>query len=159
MKLLSAPGVARRVLRAGWTSRRAVPTLIHAAAVLLVVELMVRCVPLPRASRMLGVSVDLAPATGLQPVLAPEQLDRRAARQLRCAYFVAGVWPFSRGPCLRRALVGGHLVRRLQPTVRLGMGTTDGRLFAHAWLEIEGRPLEDVSSIQMFQHRSAEVSV
>ena len=49
-------------------------------------------------------------------------LPPRAARQMRCTRRVADAWPFSQGPCLRRALVAGHLLRDLDPPLRLGFG-------------------------------------
>ena len=69
-------------------------------------------------------------------------------RRVSCAAPAASPtsWPFSHGPCLRRALVGGHLLRDLDPAVRLGVTGTGDELLAHAWLEIDGRPLEPSSS-------------
>jgi hypothetical protein len=47
--------------------------------------------------------------------------------------------------------VAGHLLRRLDPALRLGLtGAGDG-VFGHAWLEIGDRPLEDVAAFSLFQ--------
>ena len=40
-------------------------------------------------------------------------------------------------PCLRRSLVAGHLLRRHDPSLRLGVGGAGDALFAHAWIEID----------------------
>ena len=116
-----------------------------------VVELLIRWVPLPRLSRLLGVrSTSRRPSRG-----AAALLRRRAAaaarRQLRCTCRVADVWPFSRGPCLRRSLVAGHLLRVTIPAVRLGVAGAGDTLLAHAWLEIDDRPLENVAGLGVFQ--------
>ena len=50
-----------------------------------------------------------------------------------------------------RALVGGHLLRQLHPAVRLGVAATGDELLAHAWLEIDGRPLEAVEHFARFE--------
>jgi hypothetical protein len=132
-------------------------TTVHAVAVLIVVELLIRWVPLPRLSRMLGVEVNLQPARSEAEQLPVGELPARARRQLRCTRRVADAWPFSRGPCLRRALVGGHLIRHLHPAVRLGVTGAGDTLLAHAWLEIDGRPLEAVAQFNAFQRASTEV--
>jgi hypothetical protein len=77
-------------------------------------------------------------------------LPPRVARQVRCTRRVADAWPFSRGPCLRRALVTGNLLRRLDPALRLGLAGSGDAVFAHAWLELDDRPLEDVAAFRLF---------
>jgi transglutaminase superfamily protein len=136
---------------------REILTMMHAGAVLAVVELLIRWVPLPRLSRILGVEVSLEPVGSNPRQLPVAELPTRARRQLRCTRRVADAWPFSRGPCLRRALVGGHLIRHLHPAVRLGVAGAGDTLLAHAWLEIDGRPLETVTQFNAFQRRSTEV--
>ena len=79
--------------------------------------------------------------------LTPLRPAARAARDR-----VADAWPFSRGPCLRRTLVLGHLLREHDPALRLGVAGAGDDLNAHAWLEIDGQPLEDVTSFALFQH-------
>jgi hypothetical protein len=122
--------------------------------VLVVVELLIRWVSLPRLSRMLGVRVNLAP---VRPEVAPfpiEELPARDRRRLRCTRRVADAWPLSKGPCLRRSLVAGHLLRQHRPAVRLGLAGRGDDVLAHAWLEIDDRPLENISGLNVFQ-RSA----
>ncbi len=131
-------------------------TTLHAVSILVIVELLIRSVPLPRLSRLLGVRVDFQPARADPERLAVRELPPRAERQLRCTRRVADAWPFSRGPCLRRALVGGHLIRDLDPAVRLGVAGTGDSIHAHAWLEIDGRPLETVTGFRAFQQTPVE---
>jgi hypothetical protein len=154
---VTQPGILRflrRVPRLRELPPKEILTTLRVAVVIVVVEVLVRIVPLPRLSRLLGVEVDLGPRTGTGEQLPLRELPERARRQLRCTRRVADAWPFSQGPCLRRALVGGHLLRRLRPSVRLGLTGTGDQLLAHAWLEIDGRPLETVDHFVRFEHPS-----
>jgi hypothetical protein len=126
-------------------------TTIHAALVLGVVELAVRRMQLPRLCRLLGVRLNLAPPVPAAERLRIRDLPPHAARQVRCTRRVADAWPFSRGPCLRRALVTGNLLRRFHPALRLGFEGTGNDVRGHAWLEIDDRPLEDVAAFSLFQ--------
>jgi hypothetical protein len=51
--------------------------------------------------------------------------------------------------------VGGHLLRELGPSVRLGVARAGDELLAHAWLEIGGRPLESVEHFARFERQGA----
>jgi Transglutaminase-like superfamily len=156
--VLSRSGVGRfgrRIARAWRIPPRELVTTLHVVAVLGVVELLVRSVPLPRLSRFLGLRLNLAPARqNVQPLLETA-LPVRAQRQLRCAHRVADVWPFSKGPCLRRSLVVGHLLRQYDPAVRLGLAGSGDALVAHAWIEIDGCPLESVIDFEVFEQVGA----
>ena len=44
------------------------------------------------------------------------------------------------------------MIRDLDPVLRLGYSAT--KAGAHAWIEIDGRPLEDVSDFVAFQRRT-----
>jgi Transglutaminase-like superfamily len=149
------PSVRRLVMRGPLAALRLplpeLLTTVHAALVLVLVEVMVRRVALPRLCRLLDVRLNLEPPPPDAERIRVRDLPPRAARQVRCTRRVAGAWPFSRGPCLRRALVTGHLLRDLSPALRLGLAGSDGEVFAHAWLEIDDRPLEDVASFSLFQ--------
>jgi len=123
--------------------------------VIVLVELMIRWVRLPRLARMLGLSVSLSPSSPGAVRLPLKDLPPSARRQLRCTRRIADRWPFSRGPCLRRALVAGHLLSRHEPAVRFGVAGAGDDLYAHAWLEIGGRPLENVESFDTFQNSSS----
>ncbi len=99
-----------------------------------------RLVPLPTLARWFGVPVraDRDERPGTAP-LAPT--ERRRIAVIRA---VARRWPLGPGPCLRSALVEGRALRRRQPVLRLGVagGRSGGPLVAHAWVEVDGRPLE-----------------
>jgi hypothetical protein len=154
---VTRPGLqrfVRRIRRVRELPPKEILTTLRVAVVIVVVEVLVRVVPLPRLSRLLGVEVDLGPRIGSGEQLPLRELPERARRQLRCTRRVADVWPFSQGPCLRRALVGGHLLRRLHPAIRLGLTGSGDELLAHAWLEIDGRPLETVDHFVRFEHPS-----
>lgn len=135
---------------------REIVTTLHAFAVIVVIELLIRTVPLPRLSSMLGCRVNLEPVVPGAQRLWLKELPERARRQVRCTRRVAHVWPFSDGPCLRNALIAGHLLRDEDPAIRLGLMTTGDDLYAHAWLEIDGRPLEHVAAFDVFHHNTQE---
>lgn len=111
-----------------------------ALALAVVVECGLRLLRLPRLSRLLGVPLDTSgqrEVDGADPVIVP----RWARRRLRCARRALRHWPFG-DSCLRLALVGGCLVRRLDPVLRIGVAKQDGRVRAHAWLEVGGVSLD-----------------
>lgn len=145
----------RWVLR---TPSREIFTTFHAAVVLVAVELLIRWVPLPRLTRMLGLRISLEPVRPDAERLHPADLSPLAVRQLRCAHRVADAWPFSNGPCLRRSLVAGHLLRRCRPALRLGVAGAGDKLIAHAWVEIDDRPLDSVVGLNVFQRGPAEAT-
>lgn len=139
------------MIRVGVSDPAEVTSTIHAFVVLLVVEPLIRTRPLERVAELLGCRLDLSPGRPDAAPLRDIDLSLVTQRHLRASRRVTGSWPFSKGPCLRRALVGGHLIRRLAPSIRLGFDRRENdELFAHAWLEIEGRPLEDISELQLF---------
>jgi hypothetical protein len=154
--LARLPDRTRRLLR---LPPRDIATILHATAVLLFVEALIRWVPLPRLSRMLGVRVNVGPAAPNSEQLPDDALTDRDRRQLRCTMRVTEAWPLSKGPCLRRSLLAGHLLRRHHPAVRLGMATAAAGLYAHAWLEIDDRPLESVAEMIVFQSTTAGTAV
>lgn len=142
------------VARLGRLRPRDLLAALHVAVVLAVVELLVRWVPLPRLSRLVGVRVDLGPAPAAAEPLASSDLPLRERRQLDWTRRLSDAWPFSRGPCLRRALVGGHLLRRRAPVIRLGVMGSGDDLVGHAWLEIDGRPVDPVAGVTPFRRPS-----
>jgi hypothetical protein len=59
--------------------------------------------------------------------------------RLRAVDLVFKVWRFGpAGDCLRRSLVTGHLIRELDPVLRLGVRRDGSRVRAHAWIEARG---------------------
>jgi Transglutaminase-like superfamily len=118
---------------------------LHALVVLVVVELSIRWVRLPHLARLLGVRLDLGPVRTDHADGGPVALPDRSLRRLRGTARVVHVWPFCQGPCLRQSLVAAHLLRDQHAAVRLGVAGTGSDVRAHAWIEIDGRPLEDVA--------------
>jgi hypothetical protein len=127
-------------------------TTLRAVVLISIVESLIRWVPLPRLCRLLDCRIDLRPADPNAEQLQLTDLPPRARRQVSCTNRVADAWPFGKGNCLRSTLVSGHLLRDLDPTVRLGVREWAGTLSAHAWLEVDGRPLERVAGYVPFQH-------
>jgi hypothetical protein len=99
------------------------------------VEMAIRCLPLPMVTRLAGVS--LATDAPARAVPAPT-LTATERRTLRWAETVMRRWPFGTGACLRQSLVIGRFLRRLQPTLRIGVARDGNVISAHAWLEIPG---------------------
>lgn len=111
-----------------------------ALGVAVAVEIGLRTIRLSRLSRWLGVPL----ATGSDPRTSDPRLvvvPRRARRRLAAAGRALRYWPFGNS-CLRVALVGGFLVRDLDPILRIGVAKHDGEIKAHAWLEIGGLSLD-----------------
>lgn len=119
-------------------------TCLRVFAVFAFVELLIRWVPLPRLAQLLGVHLDVR-AVGSAPRTSPVVLSPAAQRQLKCAWWVAARWPFGAGPCLRRSLATAHLLRSSGAMLRIGFPNRPAMSVAHAWVEIDRRPLEDVS--------------
>lgn len=127
-------------------------TTLRALFVLAGVEVVIRKMSLPKLSRALGVPLALGPPTATKG-MQDDELAPEVARALRSAARVTRAWPFCAGPCLRRALVGGHLTRSSDPAIRIGVAAgPDDTVLAHAWLELGGRPLEDVDGFEPFQY-------
>lgn len=128
-------------------------TLAHGLAVLCGVELAIRWVPLPRLAGLLGAPLDLSPDDPA-PDRPPPALDERAWRRVALLRRLARLWPWGAGPCLRESLVIGHALRRWDPVLRLGVAGRDGRISAHAWLEVAGAPLYGADGFAVFADRA-----
>ncbi|MBP8273969.1 MAG: lasso peptide biosynthesis B2 protein [Acidobacteria bacterium] len=80
------------------------------------------------------------------PTLAPEAQSLR-----RCVVSVhrTGRYAPYRGNCLSQSLTLIWLLRRhgLRPTLRLGVKVSDAKLDAHAWVELNGRVLNDTQDV------------
>jgi Transglutaminase-like superfamily len=143
--------LARRARSIVRTPPRELLTAAHVVVVIAVVEALIRWVPLQRLSELFGVRLNLAPVGAPAEQLPLSALSPRARRQVRCTRRVADVWPFAAGPCLRRSLVVGHLLRGQHPALRLGVAGDGDGLLAHAWIEIDDRPLEGIAGYAVFQ--------
>lgn len=126
-------------------------TTARALTVLIAVEATIRWVPLPRLARILGVRIDLTPSESSSAPVTIDSLSAKSQRALRSTNRVTRWSPFWSGPCLRRSLVAAHLVRDLDPAVRIGIAGATEDLRAHAWIEIDHAPLEDIGEFTSFQ--------
>lgn len=117
--------------------------LVRTAAALVlvaVVEVGLRTLRLPLLTRLVGVPLDTSAREqreSPEPVIVPRWARRRLSATRRALKY----WPFG-DTCLRFALVGGFLVRRLEPVLRIGVASHEGQIKAHAWLEVGGLSLD-----------------
>lgn len=117
---------------------------VAALMVAVVVESGLHTLTLPRLARSLGVPLDPSTRSEVEiadPVIVPHWARRRLVATRRALRW----WPFG-DSCLRMALVGGCLVRRLDPVLRIGVMRHEGEIKAHAWLEIGGLSLDPGSA-------------
>jgi hypothetical protein len=124
------------------------PQLALVAIVALAVETGLRFSTLPRLTRLLGIRLahdsESVPQqdSELPPCLPAAWIRRRAVTVNRLLRH----WPFE-DTCLRRALVLGHRIRRLDPTLVIGVKHDDsGALTAHAWLAVAGVALDPLAT-------------
>lgn len=103
-----------------------------------VVEVGVRRIPLPRLTGRIGIRLECEGSTPSVDVERLPQWARRRAMLASCAFAHLPV----RVTCLRRSLIVGQRLRALQPSLCLGAERVDGRLEAHAWLEVGGVRLD-----------------
>ena len=159
----SVPAGLRRFVRLPADERR---TTVYALAVLLVVEATIRWTRLPRLARALGVAFDAqgsrssgSSMRGIEFVSAPMTTREAASeadlpapviRARRSVDRLMRIWPFGAGPCLRESLVLGHLIRARDPVLRLGVARHGYRVRAHAWIELDGQPVNDPKGFVAF---------
>lgn len=122
------------------------PRHLPVVAVTAAVEIGMRTLRLPRLARLLGVRLE----THGQPVedAAPPDptVVRRVRRAGRAIDRVLRRWPFG-DTCLRRALILGFLIRRLGPTLLIGVRRNEeGEIAAHAWLVVGGTTLDPLAA-------------
>ena len=129
-------------------SRLRDPQIVLAALVALVVEAGLRFSTLPRLTQILGVQLaqDYEPKqqqdSALPSGLPVVWLRRRALAVNRVFRHL----PFN-DTCLRRALVLGQRIRRLHPTLVIGVRHDEsGALAAHAWLVVGGVTLDPLAA-------------
>lgn len=119
---------------------RFVAESVRAVVTLAVIEACLRTGGVDTACARLGVRSDLASAR--PPRAGNVVLPRRTRTPVRACCAVASAWPAG-DTCLRRCLLLGHRLRRLDPVLRIGVRRdTDAAFAAHAWLEIDGVPLD-----------------
>lgn len=119
---------------------REVPETLRTGFVALAVELGLRLTTLPKLASALGTPLALEeepwPSPAEPPAPATELPDWAKAR-VRIAQRVLRHWPFG-DTCLRQALISGQRLRRLRPSLHVGVAKVDGQVRAHAWLVIGG---------------------
>lgn len=130
--------MTRRVVRVAALPAAEQRATLHALLALAVVEALIRWVRLPRLAGLLGIALQQrGTAAGVGAVEAPAT----TTAAVRATQRVLRRWPFGRGPCLRESLVLGHLLRRHEPVLRIGVAGSGADLRAHAWLEVGGHVL------------------
>ena len=132
----TAPPCARSPLHGRRVSALELCALARVTMLAVAVEVAVRVLPLPVVARALRVSLTRPPAcAGAATLPELSRAERRAVRMVRG---LMRRWPWGQGTCLRRSLVVGHVLRRHDPWLRVGVARTAGDIGAHAWLEIRG---------------------
>jgi hypothetical protein len=124
----------RRLTPADWSAGG------QAWLALLAVDLGLRLLSFPRVDRLFTLRrVRTPPAT-------PELAEATAARLAWATRAAARrhLWPM---PCLPQSLCLRWLLARrgIAAELRLGVAREEGRLTAHAWVEIDGRPLGEAA--------------
>ncbi len=116
------------------------PELCAALAVAVFVEVGLRVTTLPRLARVLGTPLSVpepGPGASMAEPQEPVALPASAERQVRATRRILRHWPFG-DTCLRQALISGQRMRRLDPTLHVGVAKLDGEVRAHAWLVVRG---------------------
>ncbi|WP_158602897.1 lasso peptide biosynthesis B2 protein [Jiangella rhizosphaerae] len=122
------------------------PSVVAAVVIAATVEAGLRVMRLPRLAAWLGAPLGLELESPLMPADGgTTRLTAAERRRLRAVWRVLRHWPFG-DTCLRRALVSGHVLRRRRPVLRVGVAKIEGRIQAHAWLEIDGVSLDPVGA-------------
>lgn len=83
------------------------------------------------------------------PILSAAPRSREELEAIGALVNTAGNQAPVRSTCLTRSLLLIWLLRRrgVRGELRLGVRLLDGRLEAHAWVEYEGNPLNDVRDV------------
>ena len=138
---MSAGTAVRRLATAARLPARQKVDAVQLVIVATMVELGLRLTTLPRLARLLRVRValDAAPSTVVD--VDGLALDERERERLDVAWRILRRRPFN-GTCLRRAMLGGFVLRRRDHAVRIGVRKTNGVVAAHAWLELDGVSLD-----------------
>jgi len=134
MKAQTLVGRARQLLD---------PQFAVAAVVALVVEIGLSISTVPRVTRLLGIrNVGDLEVMSAGAAVDVDWIRRRSTQVHR----VFRRWPFG-NTCLRRALVLGQRIRRLDPLLVIGVRHDEaGRLLAHAWLVVGGTALDPMAA-------------
>ncbi|GAA0336006.1 hypothetical protein GCM10009529_13200 [Micropruina glycogenica] len=109
--------------------------MLTAAALAIRAEVAIRRHGVAGAARVGGLQLAMDGAAA--PVASPTEagLTDRELEQLDIAWRMLRWGPFN-GTCLRRAVVGGYFLRHHEPLLRIGVTKIDGKVAAHAWVEV-----------------------
>jgi hypothetical protein len=142
---------AGHALARGLVNRvRDVRELIVVLVIACVVEVSLRRSTLPATTQRLGITLDTTGGSeALSRACASPMLAVTARRQVRAVQLVMRCWPFG-DTCLRRCLVLGQRLRRVDPVLVIGVRrTTPGEVAAHSWLVAGGQSLDPTSRLFM----------
>jgi len=114
-----------------------IPAGVHVLGWMSAAEVGVRFVSLARLADAFGVPLHTEEAESSEPA-APFVLSPAMRRRLRVIDALGARWRFSAGPCLRQALVAGHVLRRHGPHLVIGAALHEGDVIGHAWIEVGG---------------------
>lgn len=130
---MSLPSVARPWAQAA-AGRLSVPMLVA----------------VDRALRRWGYRRTLDLLRRTSPAVPPHRTDRARARQLARLVEQAAVRQGWDNLCLRRVLVAWWCLRwlRVHADIRLGMSRSSDGSRGHAWLEVEGRPVNEQADVR-----------
>jgi hypothetical protein len=132
---------------ASWSARLMV---VEVAALVVGAEVALRVAPIDAIARRVGAPLaDVGVA--VDPTMPP--LEEESLTDHELLLFAAGDWVLARwvydATCLRRALVGGWILRRRHPELRIGL-VEEGDVAAHAWLVVEGRSIGAQANVSSF---------
>ena len=127
-----------KLLKLRQLSGKEIRLLAEAWWALLLADLSLRVLPLPRVQRMLAGSPS--------PPSAKRDLDLQRTAWLVHVAARHHILPIR---CLQRALALQRVLskRGLVTDLKIGVQRRDGNLFAHAWLEADGLPLAESEEI------------
>lgn len=118
--------------------------IVRALWTMVLIEVSLRTTDLPTTCRTLRLLLDLKSAT--PPALETVVLPRNAKAAMFAAQAVISRWPAG-DTCLRRCLLIGHRLRRLDPVLRIGVKRdAAGEFCAHSWLEFQGTALDPTAA-------------
>lgn len=115
--------------------------LIVAAVVATRAEIAIRRHGVSAAARVGGLQVAMDGLAAPVGSLREARLSDRELERLDTAWRVLRWGPFN-GTCLRRAVVGGYFLRARKPLLRIGVNKSEGKVAAHAWVEVGGVGLD-----------------
>ena len=120
--------------------------VLRALRAMVVIEFSLRTNDLPATCRRLRVRCDLDRLTHPHPPAAElAVLPRRTRPAVLASLAVVSRWPAG-DTCLRRCLLIGHRLRRLEPVLRIGVRRdANGEFSAHSWLEFGGNTLDPMA--------------